>query len=99
MTPEQYDAWYDTLRGRWIGEAEYRLIRRLLDPHPGEALLDVGCGTGWFTRRVAADGAQMVGLDRDAEALRFARSRSVGPTSYVHGDVHACHSRMARSTP
>ena len=87
MTPEQYDAWYDTSRGRWIGETEYQLIRRLLDPHPGESLLDVGCGTGWFTRRVATDGAQVVGLDRDAAALAFARSHSVGQTSYVHGDA------------
>lgn len=23
MTPEQYDAWYDTPRGRWIGELEW----------------------------------------------------------------------------
>lgn len=55
MTPEQYDAWYDTSRGCWIGETEYQLIRRLLDPHPGESLLDVGCGTGWFTRAAVAD--------------------------------------------
>lgn len=87
MTPEQYDAWYDTLRGRWIGETEYELIRRLLDLHPRESLLDVGCGTGWFTRRVAAEGAQVVGLDRDAEALAYAQRRSVEPTSYVHGDA------------
>jgi ubiquinone/menaquinone biosynthesis C-methylase UbiE len=87
VTPEQYDAWYDTPRGRWMGDAEYRLIRRLLDPHPGDTVLDVGCGTGWFTRRMAADGAQVVGLDRDADALAFACSHSVGATSYVHGDA------------
>lgn len=87
MTPEQYDAWYDTSRGRWIGKVEYRLIRRLLDLQPGEVVLDVGCGTGWFTRRLAADGAQVVGLDRDAEALAFARSHDQGSTSYVRGDA------------
>ena len=89
MTPERYDAWYDTPRGRWIGNAEYGLVRSLLDLQPGGAVLDVGCGTGWFTRRVAGDGAQVVGLDRDAEALAFAGQHSAGRTSYVHGDATA----------
>jgi SAM-dependent methyltransferase len=87
VTPEQYDAWYDTPRGRWIGSAEYGLVRSLLDLQPGEDVLDVGCGTGWFTRRVAADGAQVVGLDRDAEALAFARQHSAAGMGYVHGDA------------
>lgn len=89
MTPEQYDGWYDTPRGRWIGNAEYGLIRSLLDLQPGDTVLDVGCGTGWFTRRVASDGAQVVGLDRHAQALAFAGQLGAGGTSYVHGDATA----------
>lgn len=87
MTPEQYNAWYDTPRGRWIGNAEYGLVRSLLAVQSGDTVLDVGCGTGWFTRRVAGDGAQVVGLDRDAEALAFAGRHSAGCVSYVHGDA------------
>lgn len=89
MTPEPYDAWYGTPRGRWIGNAEYGLVRSLLAVQPGDTVLDVGCGTGWFTRRVAGDGARVVGLDRDAEALAFARRHSAGCVSYVHGDATA----------
>lgn len=89
VTPAQYDAWYDTPRGRWIGDTEYALIRKLLDLQPGDSVLDVGCGTGWFTRRVATDGAQVVGLDRDAEALAFARQRSARGARFVHGDASA----------
>jgi ubiquinone/menaquinone biosynthesis C-methylase UbiE len=35
------------------------------------------------------DGARVVGLDSDAEALAFARAQSAGCVSYVHGDATA----------
>lgn len=87
MTPEQYDAWYDTPRGRWIGETEYRLIERQFDLRPGAQILDVGCGTGWFTRRMSRRSDRYVtGLDINAEWLAYARSRD--PSSrYVLGDA------------
>ncbi len=89
MTPAQYDAWYDTQRGGWIADREYRLVRALLRLKPGDTVLDVGCGTGWFTRRVAADGAKVAGVDLDAGALAFAREHSCGETSYLRGDATA----------
>lgn len=89
MTPQDYDAWYETPRGRWIGETEFRLLHRLLAPHPGETLLDVGCGTGWFTRRFAAsNGWNVTGLDIDAERLAYARSRGCNER-YQEGDARA----------
>ena len=45
MKPEQYEAWYATQRGAWIGGEEYRLLDSLLAQTLGETLLDVGCGT------------------------------------------------------
>lgn len=89
VTPRDYDAWYDTPRGRWIGDTEYRLIRRSLELQPGDSVLDVGCGTGWFTRRAAEDGARVIGLDRDADALAFAHGRGAGTEDYVLGDATA----------
>ncbi|HVS36404.1 MAG TPA: methyltransferase domain-containing protein [Gemmataceae bacterium] len=46
----------------------------LLDPKPGERILDLGCGTGHLTARIAAAGAIVVGLDHSAEMLEQARS-------------------------
>lgn len=87
VTPEQYDAWYDTPRGRWIGDVEWAVLRSALELRAGESLLDVGCGTGHFTRRGAADGAQVVGLDLDEGALEFARRRSTQTVRFLHGDA------------
>ncbi len=87
MNPAEYDAWYDTPRGRWIGEAEFRLAARLLAVRPGDSLLDVGCGTGWFTRRFAGEGLQATGLDADPAWLAFAREHSDSAIRWVEGDA------------
>lgn len=85
VTPAEYDAWYDSPRGRWIGDVEFELLCRHLDTNRGTSLLDVGCGTGWFTRRLVAAGFDVTGLDVDADALDFARQRSDHDISYVEG--------------
>jgi SAM-dependent methyltransferase len=83
----EYDAWYDTPRGRWIGETEFRLLSHQVSLKAGNNVLDVGCGTGWFTRRLARQpGPNVTGLDVDARALAFARSRDV-LSNYVLGDA------------
>jgi SAM-dependent methyltransferase len=87
MTPAEYDAWYDAPRGRWIGDTEFALARRMLAARPGETLLDVGCGTGWFTRRFAQQGLAVTGLDQNAEALAFARAHSGLSIRWAEGDA------------
>jgi SAM-dependent methyltransferase len=78
--PAAYDAWYHTPRGRWIGECEYRLLRKLLACLPSASLLDVGCGTGYFSRRFSQGGLTVTGIDPVLATLEFAQSQ--------HGDIH-----------
>jgi len=87
VNPADYDAWYDTPRGRWIGETEYALAARCLKTRPGDSLLDVSCGTGCFTRRAAADDLRVTGLDPDAAWLDYARAHSKPELSWVEGDA------------
>ena len=87
MTPAEYDAWYRTPRGSWIGETEYRLMREALALPPGASALDVGCGTGYFTRRLASDGYDVTGVDASAEMTGYARSHGTGRERYVIGDA------------
>jgi SAM-dependent methyltransferase len=85
-----YDAWYHTTRGTWIGETEFQLLQRLLRPDRGESLLDVGCGTGYFTRRFAGEiGLRVVGLDPDASWLDFAQAHRAGTERYCFGTAEA----------
>jgi SAM-dependent methyltransferase len=87
MSPADYDAWYRTPRGRWIGETEYRLLREVLVPPAGASVLDVGCGTGYFTRRLASNGLDVTGVDPSAEMILFARSQSAHGARYTVGDA------------
>ncbi|MBI1174062.1 MAG: methyltransferase domain-containing protein [Sideroxydans sp.] len=88
--PASYDAWYETARGHWIGEAEFRLLSRLLRPQPDESVLDVGCGSGYFARRFAqlVNGGNVTGLDADHAMLAFARTRD-SQSHYIEGDAQA----------
>jgi len=89
MDPAVYDAWYRTQRGEWIGETELRLLWRLLAPAAGASLLDVGCGSGYFTRRFARQGLAVTGVDPDAAMLRFAAAHAAAGECYLLADAQA----------
>ena len=78
-----YDDWastYDETLKSWNYQAPSDAAGRLA-PHlkAGDAVLDVGCGTGLFGQEMATHGPfRMVGLDISAESLRLAsRARSL----------------------
>ena len=49
----------------------------LLDPSPGERILDVGCGEGSLTRKTVERGATVLGIDSSPEMVAAARARGV----------------------
>lgn len=58
----------------------------LLNPQPGERILDLGCGTGQLTSEIARSGATVVGLDKSAEMLAEAR-KNYPDLVFVSGDA------------
>lgn len=63
-------------------------LLRLMTPRC-ESALEVGCGMGEFTRRLAARAQRVTGVDLSPEMLRLARARSVQQPNieYLLGDV------------
>jgi SAM-dependent methyltransferase len=49
----------------------------LLAPQPGELILDVGCGDGALSQRIAEAGARVIGLDSSPEMVEAARARGI----------------------
>jgi SAM-dependent methyltransferase len=54
---------------------EAAVIVSRLGARAGEQILDLGCGTGELTARLAATGAEVVGLDADGQMIDRARVR------------------------
>jgi SAM-dependent methyltransferase len=49
----------------------------LLDPQPGEHILDVGCGEGTLTRKIVERGASVLGIDNSPEMIAAARGAGI----------------------
>ena len=49
----------------------------LLDPQPGEAILDIGCGDGALTQAIAERGATVVGIDNSESMVIAAKARGL----------------------
>ena len=56
-------------------------IVRLLDPQPGQSILDAACGNGIFSRRIAALGPKVVAFDFSVELIKLARLRTPSSSS------------------
>jgi len=82
---ERYEAWYAGA-GREADVSEKNLLGKLIRVYPtADSVLDVGCGTGHFTRWMAEMGLDAVGLDISAPMLKEARH--LGGPKYLLGSA------------
>lgn len=58
----------------------------LLDPRAGEKILDLGCGSGQLTAKIAESGADVTGFDRSEEMIAEAR-RNFPSLKFEIGDA------------
>lgn len=72
---ETYDSWYKTPLGRFADEVETHLAFKFFKPEKGMKILDVGCGTGNFSIKLARMGACVTGIDVSDKMLLIAREK------------------------
>lgn len=82
-----YEMWYQTPQGRKYDSVEKDLIGRLLSPAQGRRMLDIGCGTGHFTRWLRELGWEVWGVDLEERMLARARELSGEGIIYCQGDA------------
>jgi trans-aconitate methyltransferase len=69
--PERY-----ARNARFVADLGMPVVE-LLDPKPGERILDVGCGDGALTEKLVAMGCTVVGVDGSAAQVDAARARGL----------------------
>jgi ubiquinone/menaquinone biosynthesis C-methylase UbiE len=78
---EFYSQTYDESVPDWPGEIEFYRGLASEVRQKGDGLLEIACGTGRVTIRLAQDGTHTVGLDQSPKMLEVAREKSKGVTN------------------
>jgi trans-aconitate methyltransferase len=73
---QTWDASLYAGNGRFVAQLAGALVD-ILQPQPGERILDLGCGDGFLTQRIAESGAMLVGVDSSPQMIAAAIERGV----------------------
>ncbi|MFZ2147496.1 MAG: class I SAM-dependent methyltransferase [Sedimentisphaerales bacterium] len=85
-----YDSWYAGRRGAMYDRLEKKLIGNFLPAKAkGKKLLDVGCGTGHWSRFFSEYGFEVTGLDISERMIGIAKSRNISNASFQVADGHS----------
>ena len=63
-------------------------VLALLDPKPGERILDLGCGDGVLTKKIADLGCEVVGVDSSADLVAAAKQLGLDVIERNAADLH-----------
>jgi SAM-dependent methyltransferase len=80
---KKFHQWIQDPRAQMIIDLESRLMFDLLAPHPGETVLDIGCGTGQTLDRFIQHGINVTGIDPSVYMLDFAE-QLIGQRADLH---------------
>lgn len=89
---EEFNRWAQAGRGEEMEENHLPIVLptlALMELQPADRVLDVGCGSGWLVRRLAACvlNGSVVGIDVSDEMIRRAQVASAGVPNaqFLHG--------------
>lgn len=87
-----YDGWVGQQGSRYHQAIAIPTVLDLLDPQPGEEILDIGAGQGVLASSIVDRGAGYTGVDASPRLIDAARRRHGEGGRFVVGDARALHS-------
>lgn len=89
LVANSYDSWYTSRRGAMYDHLEKKLIAKFLPAKAkGQKLLDVGCGTGHWTRIFSEYGFEVTGVDISERMINTALQKGIPNVSFHIADGH-----------
>lgn len=88
---KNYDNWYKNLPGSFVDELESAAAFSLFQPASNSNVLDVGCGTGNYSIKLAKKGYNVTGVDISNDMLDIARIKADKQRlniNFVNGDLN-----------
>ena len=76
MSTQSWQADRYATNARFVADLGMPVVE-LLAPRTGERVLDLGCGDGALTAKLAATGVDVVGVDASAAMIEAARGRGL----------------------
>jgi SAM-dependent methyltransferase len=90
LIADSYDSWYAGRRGAMYDRLEKKAIIRYLPTHAkGKKLLEVGCGTGHWSRFFSEYGFEVTGVDVSRRMVDIAKSKNISDASFQVADGHS----------
>jgi len=87
---DRYDRWYDTPRGAIYDRFEKKVVDKLLKNHTeGKRLLEVGCGTGHWSKFFSTKGYEITGVDISERMVTIAKNKNIARSSFHVMDGHS----------
>lgn len=83
----EYDNYYHTVPGKAIDEFEKRIILAHVNNLPKMNWLELGCGTGHWTKFFSECGFQVTAVDNSEAMLEIARSKNMENVQFLHADA------------
>lgn len=84
-----YDSWCADRRGAMYDRLEKKLIANFLPTETeGKKLLEIGCGTGHWSRFFSQCGFEITGLDISERMVNTALQKGIPDVSFHMGDGH-----------
>jgi ubiquinone/menaquinone biosynthesis C-methylase UbiE len=84
---QKYDSYYQTGLGELVDCIEKALIRKYLNQIFSCEMLELGCGTGHWTRFFCEEGFQVTAIDESGAMLEQARMKNISNADFLKADA------------